>query len=811
MSTLWHDVRYAIRMFLKNPGFSAVAILTLALGIGTNTAIFSVVNAVLLRPLPFRDPARLAVLYEHFPSIGIIGPSYENLVDWRDQSASYEGVGFVHNATFTLTGAGDPQRLAGQMASANFFPLLGISPIMGHTFVADEDRAGGPLVALISYGFWQRQFGGSPDAIGKNITLDNQSYTVTGILPQEFQFFQPVDVMIPIAAWAKALPDDRSWHPGLIAVARLKPDATIDRAQTELSTIAKRLEQQYPVYDTNVGASVVPLHEQMVQNVRPALLVLLGAVGLVLLIACTNIANLLLARASGRRQEIAVRMAIGAGRARILRQLLTESVLLAIAGAATGLFFAALTMAPLVRLASTSIPNVGPITLDSHVLLFAGALAIFAGILFGLAPALQTSRLDLRTMLNEATRGSTGSARQQQVRSTLVVVEVAFALVLLIGAGLLIRSFSRLQDVQPGFQPTNILVVDVPVSPQALPKSAQRMDFFDNLRARAAALPGVLSVGAATNLPVSGGGGSIHFNIQGHPPQSPRDYILVGYRPVTPGYLETLHVPLLQGRLLTSADTENNAYVVVVNAAMAQHFFPGESALGKRVQLGATASPETTVPYMQIVGVVGNMKQNLATDPVAEMYMPVRQADSIIPVFALSYVLRTQGDPHTQISAFRGVLHDINPDQPLVRIRTMEENISTSVSQPRFRTVLLAIFAISALLLSVVGIYGLMAYSVSQRVHEVGIRIALGAQTGDVLKLIVGQGLKLVLIGVAVGLAGAFALSRILSTFLYQVTATDPITFGAVSVTLIAVAFIACYIPAHRATKVDPIVALRYE
>jgi putative ABC transport system permease protein len=811
MSTLWHDVRYAIRMFLKNPGFSAVAILTLALGIGTNTAIFSVVNAVLLRPLPFRDPARLCLLYERFPSIGIIGPSYENLVDWRDQSASYEGVGFVHNATFTLTGAGDPQRLAGQMASANFFPLLGISPIMGHTFVADEDRAGGPLVALISYGFWQRQFGGSPDAIGKNITLDNQSYTVTGVLPQEFQFFQPVDVMIPIAAWAKALPNDRSWHPGLIAVARLKPDATIDRAQTELSTIAKRLEQQYPAYDTNVGASVVPLHEQMVQNVRPALLVLLGAVGLVLLIACTNIANLLLARASGRRQEIAVRMAIGAGRARILRQLLTESVLLAIAGAVTGLFFAALTMAPLVRLASTSIPNVGPITLDSHVLLFAGALAIFAGILFGLAPALQTSRLDLRTMLNEATRGSTGSARQQQVRSTLVVVEVALALVLLIGAGLLIRSFSRLQDVQPGFQPSNILVVDVPVSAQALPKSAQRMDFFDNLRTRAAALPGVLSVGAATNLPVSGGGGSIHFNIQGHPPKSPRDYILVGYRPVTPNYLETLHVPLLQGRLLTNADTEKNQYVVVVNAAMAQHFFQGESALGKRVQLGATASPETAVPYMEIVGVVGNMKQNLATDPVAEMYMPVRQADSILPVFALSYVLRTQGDPHTQISAFRGVLHDINPDQPLVRIRTMEENISTSVSQPRFRTVLLAIFAISALLLSVVGIYGLMAYSVSQRVHEVGIRIALGAQTGDVLKLIVGQGLKLVLIGVAVGLAGAFALSRILSTFLYQVTARDPITFGAVSVTLIAVAFVACYIPAHRATKVDPIVALRYE
>jgi putative ABC transport system permease protein len=810
MSSTWHDIRYAIRMFLKNPGFSAVVILTLALGIGTNTAIFSVVNAVLLRPLPFRDPGKLCLLFEHFPAIGILGPSYENFVDWRDQSNSYEDVAMIRNATFTLTGAGEPQRLAGQMASANFFPLLGVNPIYGHTFFPEEDRAGGPLVVLLSYGFWQRQFGGAPDAVGKNVTLDNQSYSIVGILPPQFQFFQPVDVIIPIAPWAKTLPDDRSWHPGLTAVARLKQNVTMDQANTEISVIAKRLEQQYPVYDTNVGAGVVPLHEQLVQNVRPALLVLLGAVGLVLLIACTNIANLLLARASGRRQEIAVRMAIGAGRSRILRQLLTESVVLAFAGAVTGLLFAAITMAPLVSLASTSIPNVGPITLDSHVLLFAGIIAVIAGILFGLAPALQTSRLDLRSMLNEATRGSVGSGRQQKVRSTLVIVEVALALVLLIGAGLLIRSFSRLQDVQPGFQPAGLLTGDIPLSSKVFPKSAQRMDFFDSVLDRAAALPGIRSVGAATSLPVNGSaGGSIHFNIQGRPPKSPQDYILVGYHPVSPNYLQTLGVPLLQGRLFSKADTEKNQFVVVVNEAMAKHFFPGESPLGKQVQLGAT--PIKEIPYMQIVGVIRDMKQNLATDPVAEMYVPVRQGDSMLPVFALSFILRTEGDPHAQIPAFRGVLHDLNPDQPLVRIRTMEENISTSISQPRFRTVLLGIFAVSALLLSVVGLYGLMVYSVSQRMHELGIRIALGAQKSDVLKLIVGQGLKLVLIGVAVGLAGAFALSRILATFLYGVTATDPVTFVAVSITLIAVAFIACYIPAHRATKVDPIVALRYE
>jgi putative ABC transport system permease protein len=390
------------------------------------------------------------------------------------------------------------------------------------------------------------------------------------------------------------------------------------------------------------------------------------------------------------------------------------------------------------------------------------------------------------------------------------VVEVALALVLLIGAGLLLRSFSRLQDVQPGFQPAGILIGDIPLSPKAFPKSAQRMDFFDSVLERAATLPGVRSVGAATNLPVNGtGGGSIHFNIQGRPPKSPQDYIIVGYHPVSPNYLQTLGVPLLQGRLFTNADSEKNQFVVVVNAAMAKHFFPGESALGKQVQLGATPTKE--IPYMQIVGVIGDMKQNLATDPVAEMYIPIRQGDSILPVFNLSFILRTDGDPHAQIPAFRSVVHDLNPDQPLVRIRTMEENISTTISQPRFRTVLLGIFAASALLLSVVGLYGLMAYSVSQRVHELGIRITLGAQKVDVLKLIVGQGLKLVLIGVVVGLAGTFALSRILATFLYGVTATDPVTFGGVSITLIAVAFIACYIPAHRATKVDPIVALRYE
>jgi putative ABC transport system permease protein len=809
MNTIWQDLRYALRMLIKNPGFSVVAVLTLALGIGTNTAIFSVVNAVLLRPLPFRDPDRLCFLYERIPAAPIIGPSYLNFVDIRDQSTVFEGVASVHAATFTLTGAGEPERLTAQMASANFFPLMGVSALQGHTFLADEDRAGGPPVVLITYGFWQRHFGGAPDAIGKNLTLDNQSYSVIGILPAGFQFLNPVDVLVPFEPWTKTLPDDRSWHPGLTAAARLKPGVTLEEARVELDTIAKRLEKQYPVYDTDMGLNAVNMHDQIVQNVRLALLVLLGAVGLVLLIACGNIANLLLARSSARHQEIAVRMAIGAGRARILRQLLTESVLLAFAGAAFGLFFAWLAMAPLVSLAANAIPNVGPIGLDGRVLAFSMSLALLAGILFGLAPALQTAKLDLRGVLNDASRGTTGGTRRQQFRNILVVSEVALALILLVGAGLLIRSFERLQDVSPGFQPANLLVADVPLSPRAYPKAPQRMEFFDHLLERARNIPGVTSAGAATNLPVSGGGGILHFNIEGRPPKSAHDYIVVGYRPVSSAYLQTLRVPLMQGRLLADTDTEKTEYVVVVNDAMARQFFPGESPLGKHIQIGGL--PNDEVPKMRIIGIVGCMKQNLATDSTAEIYLPYRQANTMLPVFAMSVVLRTDNDPRSEIAPLRTVVHDLDPNQPVIRFRTMEENIATSVTAPRFRTVLLGIFAVSALLLSIVGLYGLMAYSVSQRVHEIGIRVTLGAQHADVLRLIVGQGLKLALWGVVVGLAGAIALSRLLKTFLFSVSATDPGTFAVVAFILVGVALIASYIPARRATRVDPIVALRYE
>jgi putative ABC transport system permease protein len=809
MESLSQDIRYTFRMLAKSPGFTAVAVLTLALGIGANTAIFSVVNAVLLRPLPFHDSSQLCLVTESLPSFPSLGPSYENYIDFRDQAKSFVGIAALRNDTYTLTGQGEPERLSTQMATASLFYLLGVDALEGHTFTPEEDRFGGPAVVLLSYGFWQRYFGGETRAIGKNITLNDQTYTISGILPPGFQIVQPADVIIPFTPWAHGLPDDRNWHPGIIAVGRLRPGVTIAHANAEMATIAERLDKQYPTYDTDMGAHVNGLQEQLVQNVRPALLVLLGAVGLVLLIACGNIANLLLARAASRRREVAVRRALGAKRSRILRQLLTESVILSFVGAALGLLFARLMLAPLLDLASASIPNVGKVGLDGSVLAFTAIVALLAGTLFGLAPAIQTSQLDLRSALSDASRGSTGGVSRNYIRNSLVITEVALALVLLIGAGLLIRSFARLQDVQPGFDPTHLLIVDLPLSPHVYSKSAQRMEFFDELLDRARALPGVQSAGGALVLPVTGTAGAIHFNIQGRPPKTPHDYIITGYRPVTPGYLQTLRVPLLQGRLLRDSDTERAPYVAVVNQSMAKEFFPGESPLGKHIQLGAL--PDNQVPWMEIVGVISDMKQNLSTEPKPEMYIPYRQADSVLPIFSMSIVLRTAGDPHAEASALRSAVHNLNSSQPLVHIRTMQENIATSVSDPHFRTLLLGIFAASALLLSIIGLYGLVSYSVAQRTSELGIRIALGAQPADVLRVIVVHGLKLVLVGIVVGLAGAFVLSGILKRFLYAVAPYDPVTFVGVSVLLVVVALFACYIPARRAMRVDPMVALRYE
>ena len=808
MQTLLQDLRYAFRLLAKSLGFTAIAVLTLALGIGANTAIFSVVNAVLLRPLPFRDPSRLVIVAEKSP-FPTISTSYQNFVDWRDQSRSFESMEATRGTGLSLTGAGEPELLLARMATAGLFPLLGVEAHIGRTFLPEEDRAGSAPAALLSYGLWQRRFGGSREIIGKPITLGSQPYTVVGVLAAGFQILQPADVFVPFKPWAATLPDDRNWHPGIFAVARLKPGVSREQARAEMVGITKRLEQQYPDYNTGTSADVVGLQEQMVQNVRPALMLLLGAVGLVLLIACVNVANLLLARAASRGREVAIRTAMGAGRARVVRQLLTESVLLSLGGGLLGLFLAWASLGPLLKISAGSVPQVVPIELDRSVLVFTFLVSLITGLVFGIVPALRTAGLDLRGALNETSRGSTSGPGHHRLRRVLVASEMALAVLLLVGSGLLLRSFSRLQDVPPGFQVDHLLVADIPLSQTAYAKPEQRYQFFDRLVERAKALPGVRSAGAASFLPVSGGGSIIHFNITGHPPKTPHDYVAAGYRAVTPNYLETLGVPLLQGRLLTPADNEKAPAVVVINASMAKTNFASENPLGKRMQLGA--APDKDVPTMEIVGVVGDVRPGLGVDPQTEMYLPYRQADLVLPVFQLSLVLRTAADPQLQASALRTALAEIDPNQPLVKVRTMEDNMAATVAQPRFRTWLIAIFAAVALVLAAIGVYGVMSYTVTQRTNEIGIRITLGAQPEDVFKIVVGQGLRVALAGVGVGIAVALAMTRVLQSFLYGVSAYDPPTFLGVAILLTTVAVAASFFPARRATLVDPMVALRYE
>ena len=808
MSKLLQDIRFALRLLTKSPSFTLVAILTLALGIGANTAIFTVVSAVLLRPLPFRDSSRLVLVVERskYPTITV---SYQNYLDWRDQSHSFESMEAIYGQNMTLTGKGDPERLVARFVTSGFFPALGISPKLGRNFAPDEDRAGGTPVAILSYSLWQRSFGGSNDVLGKTVILDAQPYTVIGVLPPGFKFFQEADVFFPFHPWAKTLPDDRNWHPGILPVARLKSGVTIEQARAEMVGISKRLEQQYPLYNTGCSSDVILAHDQLVQSSRPALLLLLGAVSFVLLIACVNVANLLLARASARGREVAIRTAMGASRALVIRQLLIESVILSLVGGALGLLLGWAVLPPLLRISASSLPPDTKVGLDLWVLSFTAGVAVLTGLLFGIFPAMRAVKLDLRETLNESSRGSTAGPGHHRLGNALVSLEIALALLLLVGAGLLLRSFARLQDVPPGFQPDHLFVADIPVSQSAYPKPEQRFAFYDRLVDAAKTLPGVRSAGASTFLPVSGGGSVIHFNIQGRPPKSASDFTAAGYRAVSAGYFETLGVPLLKGRLFTAADRENAPAVCLINVTMAKAYFPDIDPLAQHMQLGAT--PTNEIPFMEIVGVVGDVRPGLGTDPQAEMYLPYRQADALLPVFQLSVVLRTAGEPLSQTSALRAALSQIDSNQPLVKVRTMEENMATTVAQPRFRAWLIGIFAMLALLLSAVGVYGVMSYTVTQRTSEIGVRVTLGAQPQDVFRIIVGEGFRLALVGVGVGLIAALALTRLLRTFLFGISAYDPLTFLAVSLILTLVALTASFFPARRATQVDPLVALRYE
>jgi predicted permease len=807
MGTLGQNFRYAFRKLEKNPGFAFVAVLTLALGIGANSAMFSVVNGVLLRPLPYRDPQMLVLLSEHWPQFPRLSLSYLNYQDWRDQSHSFAAIGAVRNTVLTMTGFAEPERLPVQNITANLPDLLGIRPELGRMFAAAEDKRGAPAVALISHSLWERRFSSSPDILGQGITLDNQSYSILGVMPPGFEVIQQsADVILPFEPWASTLPDDRSWHPGILPIARLRSDVSLEQARAEMAVIAQRLEKQYPGSDTNVSSLVEPMQEQIVANVRPSLLVLIGGVGVVLLIACTNVANLLLVRATGRRREMALCTALGARRIDIIRHLLAEGVLLATAGGALGFLLAWAALPLLIRLAGSSLPRSNGVSMNVYVLAFTALIALLAGVLFGLVPARHAWHVDLREMLSETNRG--GSAPTMlRIRGALVICEIALSMLLLVGAGLLFKSFERLSEVSPGFYTDHLLIADVVRSPTAYRDPTVRLSFFDSLFERIATLPGVRSVGGVSSLPITGTGSALHFNIQGHTPRSPQEYTIAGYRVASAGYLKTLGVPLITGRWIEDHDREGAPAVVVVNSAFARTYFPNQSPLWQHIQLGAM--PDPTVPWMQIVGVIADVKQSLASESSTEMYVPYRQADRVLPVFAMSIVLRTAGDPLAQANAVRALAHGIDPNQPITGIRTMEQNVSKSISEPRFRTVLLSIFAGIALVLAAVGIFGVMAYAVAQRTRELAVRMALGASRAQVLRLILAHGARLTLAGVSIGLVATFIVTRYVSSLLFNVPPYDPLTLAGVVAALVIISLCACYVPARRATLVDPIVALK--
>jgi putative ABC transport system permease protein len=811
VDTFWQDIRFGFRTLLRSPPTSAVALLTLALGIGANTAIFSVVNGVLLEPLPYPDPDALVVVLESNPGLGFprFSVSPPNFDDWRHQNQVFESMAAISRGRFNLTGGDRPEAVPGEQVTPELFRVLGVQPVLGRGFLPEEGRPGGPRVAVLSHGLWQRRFGSDRAALHRQILIDGESFTVIGVMPPGFELRSQTQIWLPLP-W-DFTPDSRGGH-FLSVLARLKPGVSLEKARTEMKAIAARLEQQYP--DSNHGwtTEVRRLHDALVEDVRPALVLLLAAVAFVLLIACANVANLLLARLAAREREIAVRTALGAGRARLVRQMLTESLVLFFVGGVLGLLLAAWATRVMMALYGEGLPRRQAIALDGRVLLFTLLLSLVTGLVFGLVPALSATSGGLFGALKEGGRAVAGGARGRLLRNLLVVGEVAVALVLLVGAGLLLRSFARLRAVDPGFHPQGVLTAEITLPDQKYEPAERQIAFTRELLDRLRAIPGVQSADTVFPLPLGGNGFVLAFAVQGRPDTSSQDSSLhANIRLVTPDFFRTLGIRLLQGRAFTSHDDPQSVPVIVVNKTMADRIWPGESPIGKRITFGDTQKPD--VQWMEVVGVVADIHhRTLDQDPGSEVYWPQLQN----PVGGqLSIVLKTAGEPTKLAGAVRAAVRAVDSDLPVDRVRPLESVVAEALAGSRFQTVLLGIFAGAALLLAAIGVYGVISYSVAQRTHEIGIRMALGARRPEVLGLVIRQGMALVLAGVGLGLALAVLLlawlSERLAKFIYGGSAFDPLPLIAVPLVLLAVALLANWLPARRATRVDPLVALRSE
>jgi predicted permease len=817
METLLQDIRYGVRMQMKSPSFAAIAVITLALGIGANTALFSVINGVLLSPLPFPEPDQLVTLHENKPNFEGGSVSYPNFRDWQKDNHTFSSMALSRQFAFSLTGIGEAEQVNADFVSSDFFTLLGIKPAIGRTFAQDEERVGAGPVALISAGLWQRKFSSAPDILGKNITLDARDYSIAGVIPSSFHMaipgFRDADVYAPIGQWSNPLLLERGAGLGFHGIARLKPGMTLKQAQADMDGVTRNLANAFPDADKGITAKLTPLKAMMVGNVRPLLLVLFAAVGLVLLIACVNVANLLLARSTSRTREFAVRAALGATRARVVRQLLTESILLALLGGGLGLFLAAWGTRAALGILPAALPRAEQVGLDSHVLLFTAAVSILSGIVFGLTPALKTARPDLHETLKQGDRGTSGNRSRTQ--SVFVVVEMALALVLLIGAGLTIRSLAKLWSIDPGFNPHNVLILGLSLPPSMMhaKPDAIRASFRD-FDEKLAAVPGIQAVSQTWGAVPLGSDDEQLFWLEGQPkPANENDMNWAIDYMVETDYLKAMGIPLRRGRFFTQQDNDHSPLVVVVDEMLAQKFFPGQDALGKRIHLTNMKGQ-----LAEIVGVVGHVKQwGLNTDEQqslrAELYIPCMQMpdDFVAMTPSGSGVIVRAATLSGLLESIHRASVQMSSQQVIFGAQTMDSVIADSVRSQRFSMILLVTFAVLALLLASVGIYGVISYVVGQRSHEIGIRMALGAKPGDILRLILGRGGRLAGLGVAVGLAAAFGLTRLMTKMLYGVGATDPLTFSGVAVLLTLVALAACYIPARRATRVDPVVALRYE